>query len=92
MDNIATVIDAVRAGQVDAFAAPRPVLLARSNQLSGSRVLDDGFADVVYVAMVPKGKADRLAYLNAFIEDVLGSGLVQQTIDQYSLKGIRVAR
>jgi polar amino acid transport system substrate-binding protein len=92
MDSIAAVTDAVRAGQVDAFAAPRPVLLARSNQLPGSRVLNDGFADIDYVAMVPKGKADRLAYVSAFIEEAKSSGLVLQTIDRYELKGIRVAR
>jgi polar amino acid transport system substrate-binding protein len=92
MESIAAGIEMVRAGQVDAYAAPRAVLLAMSNQLPGSRVLDNGFADVVYVAMVPKGKGDRIAYVSAFIEEAKHSGLVQQTIDRYGLKGIQVAR
>jgi polar amino acid transport system substrate-binding protein len=86
------VAQLVRAGRVDAYAAPRAVLLAMSHQLPGSRVLDDRFADIVYVAMVPKGKADRIAYVSAFIEEAKHSGLVQQTIDRYGLKGIQVAR
>ena len=92
MESVAAAIEMVRSGQVDAYAAPRAVLLAMSHQLPGSRVLDDGFADIVYVAMVPKGKADHIAYVSAFIEEAKHSGLVQQTIDRYGLKGIQVAR
>jgi polar amino acid transport system substrate-binding protein len=91
-DSVAAIIDMVRAGQVDAYAGPRVVLLKLSDQAPGSRVLDDGFADIVYVAMVPKGKADRIAYVSAFIEGAKHSGLVQQTIDRYGLKGIQVAQ
>jgi len=90
-DSIAAIIDMVRAGQVDAYAGPRVVLLKLSDQSPGSRVLLDGFADIVYVAMVPKGKAGRIAYVSDFIEEAKSSGLVQRTIDQYGLKGIQVA-
>jgi polar amino acid transport system substrate-binding protein len=92
VDSIAAATDMVRAGQVDAYAGPRAVLLAMSNQLPGSRVLVEGFADIVYVAMVPKGEAGRIAYVSAFIEEAKSSGLVQRTIDRYGLKGIQVAR
>jgi len=81
----------VRTGQVDAYAGPRVVLLKVSEQAPGSRVLDEGFADIVYVAMVPKGKAGRIAYVSDFMEEAKNSGLVQRTIDQYGLKGIQVA-
>jgi polar amino acid transport system substrate-binding protein len=90
-DNVAAIIEMVRAGQVDAYAGPRVVLLKLSDQAPGSRVLDDGFADIVYVAMVPKGKAGRIAYMSSFIEEATNSGLVQRTIDKYGLKGVRVA-
>lgn len=90
-DSIAAIIDMVRAGQVDAYAGPRVVLLKLSDQSPGSRVLFDGFADIAYVAMVPKGKAGRIAYVSDFIEEAKSSGLVQRIIDQYGLKGIQVA-
>jgi polar amino acid transport system substrate-binding protein len=90
-DSIAAIVDMVRAGQVDAYAGPRVVLLKLSEQSPGSRVLDDGFADIVYVAMVPKGKGGRLAYVSDFIEEAKSAGLVQRAIDQYGLKGIQVA-
>jgi polar amino acid transport system substrate-binding protein len=90
-DSVAAIIEMVRAGQVEAYAGPRAVLLKLSDQAPGSRVLDDGFADIVYVAMVPKGKAGRIAYVSGFIEEAKNSGLVQRIIDQYGLKGIQVA-
>jgi polar amino acid transport system substrate-binding protein len=90
-DSVAAIIDMVRAGPVDAYAGPRVVLLKLSDQAPGSRVLDEGFADIVYVAMVPKGKAGRIAYVSDFMEEAKNSGLVQRTIDQYGLKGIQVA-
>ena len=86
-DSVGAIIDMVRAGQVDAYAGPRVVLLKLSEQAPGSRVLDDGFADIVYVAMAPKGKAGRIAYVSDFMEEAKSSGLVQQTIDHYGLKG-----
>lgn len=91
VDTIAAIIDMVRAGQVDAYGGPRVVLLKLSEEAPGSRVLDDGFADGVYVAMVPKGKADRIAYVGGFIEEAKSSGLVQRIIDQYGLRGVQVA-
>ena len=90
-DSVAAIVDMVRARQVDAYAGPRVVLLKLSEQAPGSRVLDGGFADIVYVAMVPKGKAGRVAYVSDFIEEAKRSGVVQRTIDQYGLKGIEVA-
>jgi polar amino acid transport system substrate-binding protein len=91
MDSIGAAIEMMRTRKVDAYAAPRVVLLALSNKAPGSRVLDDGFATIVWVAMVPKGKPGRIAYLNDFLKEAKASGLVQQTIDRYGLKGIKVA-
>ncbi len=66
-DTLDGAVELVRAGGADGRAAPRPVLLAESARLPGSRVLDDGFALISYVAMVPKGQAGRIAYVNDFI-------------------------
>ena len=91
IDSIAAAIDMVRAGKIDAYAAPRVVLLALSDKAPGSRVLDDGFANIVWVAMVPKGKAGHVAYVSDFLEEAKTTGLVKQTIDQANLRGLQVA-
>ena len=91
LDSIGAAIDMVRAGTVDAYAAPRVVLVTLSDKAPGSRVLDDGFANIVWVAMVPKGKGGHIAYVNDFIEQAKATGLVKQTIDQANLRGVQVA-
>jgi polar amino acid transport system substrate-binding protein len=90
MESIAAIIETLRAGQADAYAGPRAVLLELSAQVPGSRVLEDGFGEIVFVAMVPKGKAAHIAYVSEFIEEAKRSGLVQQMVDRYGLKGIQV--
>jgi polar amino acid transport system substrate-binding protein len=91
MDSIAAIIETLRAGQIDAYAGPRAVLLGLSTQSPGSRVLDDGFGEIAFVAMVPKGRTAHIAYVSDFIEEAKSSGLVQQTIERHGLKGIQVA-
>ena len=91
IDSVAAAIDMVHAGKIDGYAAPRPVLLALSNKAPDSRVLDDGFAKIVWVAMVPKGNAGHLAYVSDFLQEAKATGLVKQTIDQANLRGLQVA-
>jgi ABC-type amino acid transport substrate-binding protein len=91
MDSIDAAIEMVNTGKVDAYAAPRVVLLALSNKAPGSRVLDDGFANIEWVAMIPKGRAGRIAYVSEFIVDAKATGLVKQTIDRANLHGLKVA-
>ncbi len=88
-DTLAAAIEMLRAGQADAYAAPRPVLLALGRQLPGSRVLDDGFAAMGWAAAVPKDQAGRLAYVNEFLKEAMTSGLVKQTIERARLQGVQ---
>jgi polar amino acid transport system substrate-binding protein len=90
-DSIAAAVDLVRTGNASAYAAPRYLLLAEAAQRPGARVVDDHFAAIFMVAMVPKGNAGRLAYVSEFIEEAKASGLVQQTIERAGLRGVQVA-
>lgn len=91
LDSMAAAIEMVHGGKVDAYAAPRVVLLTLSNKAPGSRILDDGFANISYVAMVPKGKGGRITYVSDFIEEAKATGLVKQIIDQANIHGVKVA-
>lgn len=90
-DSLAAAVDLLRTGRADARAAPRPVLLAESTGLPGSRVLEDRFAVISYAALVPRGRAGHLAYINEFIEAAKASGLIKQTIERAGLRGVQVA-
>jgi polar amino acid transport system substrate-binding protein len=90
-DSLDSALDLLRTGGAEARAAPRPVLLSESARLPGSRVLEDGFATISYVAMVPKGQPGRLAYISEFIEDAKAGGHMKRTIEGARLQGIQVA-
>ena len=88
-ESIAAAVDLVRTGKASAYAAPRFLLLAEAARLPGTRVVDDGFAVITMVAMVPKGNAAHLAYVSQFIEEAKTSGLVKQTIERGGLRGVQ---
>jgi polar amino acid transport system substrate-binding protein len=83
--------DLLRTGQADVMASTRSALLQFSDQLSGSRVLEDRYGANINRMVVPKGKAGWLAYVTEFVEEAKASGLVQKALDRAGLRGITVA-
>jgi polar amino acid transport system substrate-binding protein len=75
----------------DAFASVRPLLLAYSSMLPGSRVLDDDYGANLLGMAVAKGQSARLEYVSEFVEQIKSSGLVQHAIDRAGLPGHSVA-
>ena len=83
--------DLLRTGQADAWASTRPALSEYSAKLSGSRVLEDYFGANFTAMTVPKGQAQRLAYVSEFIEEAKASGLLHRAITQSGWRGVHVA-
>jgi hypothetical protein len=48
-------------------------------------------AEISYAAIVLKGQAARVAYVNEFVEEAKTSGLVMRIIQSLELKGVRIA-
>lgn len=90
-DSHAAALDLLRTGGADAKASPRFVLMTERPAVPGSQVLDNGFAEISFAAVVPKGQTARLAYINEFVEDAKASGLVKRIIETLGLQGVRVA-
>jgi len=87
----AEAIELLRTGKVDAKASPGFVLATEAASVPGARLLADGFAQHPFAAIVPKGRAARLAYVNEFVEEAKASGLVMRILDSLGLQLIRVA-
>jgi len=83
--------DLLRGGQADIMASTRLVLLGFAGQLPGARVLEDRYGANINRMVVPKGKAEWLAYVTEFVEDAKASGLVQQAITRGGTHGVTVA-
>ena len=81
----------LRAGQVDALASTRQFLSKVSGELPGSQVLTDRYGAQFNRVVVPKGRADWVAYANEFVEEAKRSGLVQKAIDREGASAFEVA-
>jgi polar amino acid transport system substrate-binding protein len=81
----------LRQGKADALASVQEIVLRYSVQLPGSRVLEGRYGANLIGLATPKGHADRLAWIGAFVEDVKASGLIQRALDRLRWRGARVA-
>jgi polar amino acid transport system substrate-binding protein len=81
-------LEAIRAGEADVWAAPRPSLLQSMSRLPGSRLIDERFHATFAAIAVPKGHSGRVAFINEFIAQAKASGTVQQAIDRAGLRGV----
>lgn len=82
--------DLLRAGNADAFAFPRDVLLDYSVKLPGSRVLEDCYGINRVGVAIRKGQTGRLAYISEFVEEAKASGMIKLAIERGGLRGFRV--
>jgi polar amino acid transport system substrate-binding protein len=90
-DNEPAAFNLVKEGKAQAYAQNRYLLLGRVDELPGSRVLDDRFAAAEMCLVLPKGRANALAYVSEFVEQSKRSGTVQRAIDEAKLRGVSVA-
>jgi len=79
------------ADRLDALAGLKPALLALSDKLPGSRVLEGRYTVIGYSAGVPRGRDAGAMFLAGFIEDAKTSGLVARVIEKNAIRGVTVA-
>jgi polar amino acid transport system substrate-binding protein len=77
--------------KLDALAGLKPRLVTDQEHLPGSRILDGRFTAVQQAIGTPKGRAAGARYLREFAEEIKASGLVAQTIEKNSVRGLTVA-
>ena len=81
----------LRSNEADAMASVRTLLLEYSDQLPGSRVLEESYGELLLAIAILKGRPDYLSYIREFIEDAKASGIVQRAIDNAGARGVQVA-
>jgi polar amino acid transport system substrate-binding protein len=77
-------------GRVDVVAGVKQHLVANTEKLPGSRVLDGRFMAIQQALGIPKGREDAAAYLRKFIEDAKASGFVARAIDKAGVRGVSI--
>ena len=90
-NNPELIAKALSGREIDALGANRQRLTTLSRSVPGSRLLPDNFFNVPQNIVVPMGKPEVLAAVNAFIDDVRGSGLLRDSIAKSGVTGIEQA-
>ncbi len=79
------------AKEIDAFGANRQRLTNMMKDTPGLRLLPDSLFGVPQTIIVPKGRAEVLAAVNRFIDDVRKSGFLQRSIENSGVVGLEAA-
>jgi polar amino acid transport system substrate-binding protein len=89
-----TLRDAVawlRNGEIVAFAGGRQRLLSATHDDRNLRMLDDNFYSVPQAIAVPLDRADRLAWINAALNEIRANGSLAEWIEKSDVAGLTVA-
>jgi polar amino acid transport system substrate-binding protein len=78
----AAALELMRTNAVHAIASTRQLLGKFSREFAGFKVLSDRYGAQLNRVVIPKGKADWLAYINEFVEEAKASGLVRSAIER----------
>jgi len=68
-----TTLELLRTRQADAMASARPLLLLYSDQMGGSRVLEDRYGALILAMAVRKDQPGLLAYISEFVRSVMNA-------------------
>lgn len=84
------MMQALRAGSVEAVYGIKAALLEQSEKLPGSRVIEDRLGGEQTALALPRGRVG-VAYIHQFVEDAKSEGLVKAAIERAALRGVVVA-
>ena len=77
--------------KLDALAGLKTGLVAASQDIPGSRILDGQFTGIQQAIATQKTYLESIEFLNACVEEFIRSGLVADLISQYQVQGLSVA-
>ncbi len=77
--------------EIDALGANRQRLTTLMRSTPGTRLLPDNLFNVPQNIIVPMGRPAALTAVNAFINDVRGSGFLKDAIERGGAIGVDVA-
>jgi polar amino acid transport system substrate-binding protein len=77
--------------KLDALAGLRTGLVAASQDIPGSRILDGQFTGIQQAIATQKNHLESIEFLNTSVEELNRSGVVADLIRQYQVQGLSVA-
>ena len=86
-ESVTLAIDAIRKGELDAYATNKAILFQMAEQLPGAHVLDGNWGQEHMAIAFPKGRDGGKPLLDAFVHDAQSSGQLEQVEARAGLKG-----
>ncbi|AMN38922.1 transporter substrate-binding domain-containing protein [Rhodoplanes sp. Z2-YC6860] len=90
-NNPELIVKALTGKEIDALGANRQRLTALMRSIPGSRLLPDNFFNVPQNIVVPKDRPQALAAVDAFIDEMRGSGFLRDAIARGGATGVEAA-
>jgi polar amino acid transport system substrate-binding protein len=90
-DSVKASIELFLSENLDALAGLRTGLVAASQDIPGSRILDGQFTGIQQAIAAHKSHLESIEFLDACVEEFIRSGLVADLISQYQVQGVSVA-
>ncbi|MBU3562110.1 transporter substrate-binding domain-containing protein [Polynucleobacter hallstattensis] len=90
-DSVKASIELFVSKKLDALAGLRTGLVAASQDIPGSRILDGQFTGIQQAITAHKSHLESIEFLDACVEEFIRSGLVADLISQYQVQGVSVA-
>ena len=85
------VVDTMVAQGAEVAAGVRQQLQADAKRVPNVRLLDGRFMVIDQAMAMPKGRAEGLRYLRAFVEEMKTSGFVAEALKRHGIEGAAVA-
>jgi len=85
------IVKALTGREIDALGANRQRLTTLMRSVPGSRLLPDNLFNVPQNIIVPMGKPEVLAAVNAFLDDVRASGFLRDAVGKSNVVGLEAA-
>jgi polar amino acid transport system substrate-binding protein len=90
-NNSELLVKALTNGEIDALGANRQRLTTLMKDVPGSRLLSDNLFNVPQNIVVPLGKPEVLAAINAFLDEVRASGFLRDAVAKGGAIGVEAA-
>ena len=85
--SLKAAVDALAAGQLDAFATNKATLYEMSDELPGSQVLPGRWGLESFAIGIPKGRDAAHAWIAAFVREAKENGAVRAAVARAGLRG-----
>jgi polar amino acid transport system substrate-binding protein len=90
--SIASAVEMLRNGRLEAFATNKAVLFEMSDQLPGSRVLAERWGTESFAAGIPKGRGAAMPALQRRLDDMRAEGVVARAVARAGVRGTDVGK